>query len=66
MSKGIFWSQGIFSKILNAKFGVKMNLRIISKNLADDPKIVFLKKLTSKPYCRVKAMPTALELKTMK
>ena len=41
-----FWSQGLFSGILISKIGVKMNLRIITKNHAADPEIGFLTKST--------------------
>ena len=43
--------------------GVKMNLRIITKNDAADPEIGFLTKSISKPYGRATAMPPAWELK---
>ena len=42
---------------------VKMNLRIITKNHAADPKIGFLAKSISKPNGCATAMPTAWELK---
>ena len=42
--------------------GVKMNLRIITKNHAADPKIGFLTKSIPKPYGRATAMPPAWEL----
>ena len=42
--------------------GVKMNLRITTKNHADDPEIGFLTKSISRPYGRAMAMPTAWEL----
>ena len=42
--------------------GVKMNLRIITKNHAADPEKGFLIKSISKPYGRATAMPTAWEL----
>ena len=42
--------------------GVKMNLRIITKNHAADPEIEFLTKSISKPNGLVTAMPTAWEL----
>ena len=41
---------------------VKMNLRIITKNLQADPEIRFLVKSNSKPYGRATAMPPAWEL----
>ena len=43
--------------------GLKMNLRIITKNRAADPEIGFLKKSISKPNDRATAMPTAWEIK---
>ena len=42
--------------------GVKMNLRIITKNHAADPEKGFLTKSISKPYGRATAMPPAWEL----
>ena len=42
--------------------GVKMNLWIITKNHATDPKIGCPIKLFAKPYGRLTAMPPALEL----
>ena len=42
--------------------GVKMNLRIITKNHAADPEIEFLTKSISKPYGRATAVPSAWEL----
>ena len=42
--------------------GVKMNLKIITKNPAADPEIGFLTKSISKPCDRATAMPPALEL----
>ena len=39
-----------------------MNLRIITKNHAADPEIVFLTKSVLKPFGRAKAMPPAWEL----
>ena len=42
--------------------GVKMNLKIITKNHEGDPEIGFLTKSISKPYGRATAMPPALEL----
>ena len=45
-----------------SKIGVKMNLRIITKNHAADPEISFLTKSISKPNGRATAMPTAWEL----
>ena len=38
--------------------GVKINLRIITKNNAADPEIGFLMKSILKPYDRAAAMPT--------
>ena len=43
--------------------GVKMNLRIITKNHAPDPEIGILTKSISKAYGRATAKPTAWELK---
>ena len=43
--------------------GVKMNLRIITKNHAADPEKGFLAKSISKPYGRATAMPPAWELR---
>ena len=42
---------------------VKMNLRIVTKNHAADPEIVFLTKSISKPNGHATAMPTAWKLK---
>ena len=42
--------------------GLKMNLRIITKNRAADPEIGFLTKSISKPNDRAMAMPTAWEI----
>ena len=42
--------------------GVKMNLRIITKNHPADPEIGFLTKSISKPYGRATAMPPAWKL----
>ena len=42
--------------------GVKMNLRIITKNHAADPEIEFLTESILKPYDLAAAMPTAWEL----
>ena len=42
--------------------GVKMNLRIITKNHAADPEIGFLTKSNPKPYGRATAMPPAWTL----
>ena len=43
--------------------GVKMNLRLKTKNRAANPEIEFLTKSILKPYCSAVAMPTAWELK---
>ena len=43
--------------------GLKMNLRIITKNRAADPEIGFLTKSILKSYGRAVAMPSAWELK---
>ena len=45
--------------------GVKMNLRIIAKNLAADPEIGFLTKSILKPFGRATALPTAWKLKML-
>ena len=45
--------------------GEKINLRIITENLAADPEIGFLTKSILKPYGRATAMPTAWELKRL-
>ena len=42
--------------------GVKMNLRIITKNYAVDPEKGFLTKSITMPNGRATAMPTAWEL----
>ena len=42
--------------------GVKMNLRIQTKNHAADPEIGFFTKSICKPYGRIAAMPKAREL----
>ena len=44
-----------------SKIGVKVNLRIITKNHAADSEIGFLKKSITKPYGRATAMPPAWE-----
>ena len=46
--------------------GVKMNLRIITKNHAANPEIGFFTKLILKPYGRAAAMPTSWELMARK
>ena len=62
-SKMIFLvSRNLFAWILISKIGVKINLKIITKNHAADPEIGFLTKSISKPYGRATAMPPALEL----
>ena len=43
--------------------GVKMNLRMITKNHEADPEIGFLTKSISNPFGRATAMPTAWELR---
>ena len=53
----------IFFENFDLKIGVKMNLRIITKNDAADQEIGFHTKSTSKPYGRATAMPPAWELK---
>ena len=45
-----------------SKMGVKMNLRLITKNHAADPEIGFLTKPISKPYDCAMAMSQAWEL----
>ena len=45
------------------KVGVKMILRMITKNHTPDPEIGFLTKSILKLYGRATAMPTAWELK---
>ena len=42
--------------------GIKMNLRMITKNHAADPGLGFLTKSILKPYGRAAAMSTAWEL----
>ena len=49
-----------------SKIGLKMHLRIITKNHAADPEIGFLTKSISKPFGRTAAMPPAWELKRQK
>ena len=56
--------QEFVSWTLISKMGVKMNLRIIMKNLPADLEIWFLTKAISKPNGHATAVPTALELKT--
>ena len=51
-----------FSLILLLKLGVKINLRILTKNDAADLEIGFLTKSISKPCGRATAMPPAWEL----
>ena len=46
--------------------GVKMNLRIITKNHGADPEIEFLTKSISKPYGLATAMPPAWELRIIR
>ena len=48
-----------------SRSGVKMNLRIITKNHASYPEIRFLTKSILKPYDRATAMPQAWELKVI-
>ena len=48
------------------KMGVKINLRIITKNHAADPEKGFLTKSILKPYGCQAAMPTARELITVR
>ena len=55
--------KNVFSLILISKMGVKLHLRIITKNHAADPEIEFLTKTISKPNGRATAMPTAWELR---
>ena len=43
--------------------GVKMNLRIITKNHAANPEIGFLTKSILKPYGSAATMPIAWEIK---
>ena len=49
--------------MLISKMGVKMNLRLITKNHEVDPEIGFLIKSILNTYGRAAAMPTAWELK---
>ena len=58
----IFFRVKDFFMIFDFKMGVKMNLRIITKNHAADSKIGFLKKSISKSNGYATAMPTAWEL----
>ena len=46
-------------------FGVKMILRIITKNHAADPEKGFLTKSNSKPYGRATSIPPAWELESL-
>ena len=48
-----------------SKMGVKMNLRIITKNHKADPEIGFLTKSISKPYGSAMAMPQAWVLRSL-
>ena len=57
-----FRAKEFFSKILIPEMYVKMNFRIITKNHAGDPEIVFLTKSISEPYDDATAMPRAREL----
>ena len=59
-----FGDKNFFSWISVSKMGVKMNIRIITKNNAANPEIGFFTKLILKPYDRAAAMPTAWELMT--
>ena len=56
-------SRKIFFLGFDFQRGVKMNLRIITKNHAPDPEIGILTKSISKAYGRATAKPTAWELK---
>ena len=47
-----------------SNIGVKMNLRIIMKNLEVHPEIGSLTKSISKPYDRATVIPPAWELKS--
>ena len=52
-----------FSNFLISKMDLKMNLRIITKNHADDSKIGSLLKIDFKAEWTHESMPTAWELK---
>ena len=56
-------SRIFFAWILISKMGLKMKLRIITKNSEADSEIRFLTKSISKPFCRSTAMPPAWELR---
>ena len=60
------WYQVIFfSQILISKMNVKMNLRIITKNHADDSKIGSSLKIDFKAEWTHESMPTAWVLRTV-
>ena len=56
------WCQVIFLMNFDLKMGIKMNLRVITKNHAADRNLRFLIKSISNPYGRATAIPTAWEL----
>ena len=57
-----FGAKEFFRMNFDLKIGVKMNLRIITKNHETDPELRFLSKSISKPYGRATPMPPAWEL----
>ena len=59
----VFGVKEFFSRLLISKMGVKMNLRIITKDRAADPEKRFLTKSILTPYGYVTAMPPSWKLK---
>ena len=57
-----FFRGKTFSMNFDLKMGFRINLRIIMKNQAADPKKEFLTISIFKPYGCIVAMPTAWEL----
>ena len=60
--KIFFGVKDFFFMNFDLKIGVKMNFRIITKNIAADQEIRFPTKSISKPYGRATAMPIAWKL----
>ena len=58
-----FGDKDFFTLTLISKIGVKMNLRITTKNNEADPVIGSLRKSISKPNGYATAVPTAWELR---
>ena len=63
-SKMFFLTSKNFFMNFVLKMGLKMNLRIITKNYAADPEIGFRTKSIRMPNANATAIPTAWELKS--